>query len=73
MSFDGLTDPLRFYTVATVVTVVLTMVLLAVLRLREAWTPLRTWFVILPVALGAMWLGHGAWVVLVTLISLFGF
>jgi phosphatidate cytidylyltransferase len=67
------TDPLAIYTVATIVTVVVTMAVLAALHMREAWTPLRTWFVILPVALGAMWLGHGAWAVFVTLISLVGF
>jgi phosphatidate cytidylyltransferase len=68
-----LAEPLHFYTVAAVAVVALTMVLLAVLRMREAWTPLRTWFVILPVALGAMWLGHGTWAVFVTLVSLIGF
>ena len=66
-------DPLRFYTLATLVTVVVTAGLLALLRLPGAWTPLRTWFLILPVALGAMWLGQGAWTVLVTVVSVLGF
>lgn len=66
-------DPLLFYTVATVVTVVLTMALMTVLRLPGSWVPMRTWFVILPVALGAMWLGHGAWTVFVTVVSIVAF
>jgi len=74
MSFEDLgDDPLALYTVASAATVVVTMVLLAVLRLREAWTPLRTWFVMLPIALGAIWLGHGPWAVLVTVVSVFAF
>jgi phosphatidate cytidylyltransferase len=66
-------DPLLFYTVATFVTVVITVGLLVVLRLPGAWTPLRTWFVILPVALGAMWLGQAAWAVLVAVVSIVAF
>jgi phosphatidate cytidylyltransferase len=74
MSLTELTsDPLRFYTVATVATVLVTGGLLAVLRLPGAWVPLRTWFVILPVALGAMWLGQGAWTVLVAVVSIVAF
>jgi phosphatidate cytidylyltransferase len=74
MSLDELTsDPLRFYTVATIATVLVTTGLLAVLRLPGAWIPLRTWFVILPVALGAMWLGQAAWTVLVTVVSILAF
>ena len=67
------TDPLLFYTAAVVATVVATIVVLAMLRIPGAWVPFRTWFVILPVALGAMWLGHGAWAVFVTLVSMIGF
>jgi phosphatidate cytidylyltransferase len=66
-------DPLRFYTLATLVTVVVTAAILVLLRLPGAWVPLRTWFVILPVALGAMWLGQGAWTILVTVVSVLGF
>ena len=74
MDIEAVTsDPLLFYTVATVVAVVATAVALAVLRIPGAWVPLRTWFVILPIALGAMWLGHGAWAVFVTLVSIAGF
>ncbi len=74
LGLEGIgSEPLLFYTLATAVTVVLTMALLAVLRLPGAWVPLRTWFVILPIALGAMWLGQPAWTVFVTLISLVAF
>lgn len=74
MSIEELaSDPLRFYVVATAATVGLTIAVLAVLRLPGAWVPLRTWFVILPVALGTIWLGHGAWAVFVTVVSLLGF
>ncbi len=66
-------EPLGFYTIATVATVVVTSALLAVLRLPGAWIPLRTWFVILPFALGAMWLGQGAWTVRVAVVSLLAF
>lgn len=66
-------DPLRFYTVATIVTVFVTSALLAVLKLPGAWIPLRTWFIILPIALGAMWLGQGAWTVLVAVVSILAF
>jgi len=66
-------DPLRFFTAATVATVFVTIGLLARLRLPGAWVPLRTWFVMLPVALGAMWLGHGAWTVLVAVVSILAF
>jgi phosphatidate cytidylyltransferase len=66
-------DPLRLYTLATVVTVILTTGLLALLRLPGAWVPLRTWFAILPVALGAMWLGQGAWTLLVAVVSILAF
>jgi phosphatidate cytidylyltransferase len=70
---DLVSDPLAFYTAATVGTIVVTSVILAVLRLPGAWTSLRTWFVILPVALGALWLGQAAWTVLVAVVSILGF
>ena len=74
MIFEELAnDPLLLYTSAVAMTVVVAVVLLALLRIPGAWVPLRTWFVILPVVLGAMWLGHGAWAVLVTLVSIAGF
>jgi predicted CDP-diglyceride synthetase/phosphatidate cytidylyltransferase len=74
VGLDELTgDPLRFYTVAAIVTVAVTSVLLAVLRIPGAWIPLRTWFLILPIALGAMWLGQGAWTVLVAVVSILAF
>jgi len=74
VSIDELAgDPLRFYTVATIVTVVVVSGLLALVRLPGAWIPLRTWFVILPIALGAMWLGQGVWTVLVAAVSILAF
>jgi phosphatidate cytidylyltransferase len=74
MGIDELaSDPLRLYSVAAVVAVIVTIGLLAVLRIPGAWVPLRTWFAILPIALGAMWLGHGPWALFVTVVSMFGF
>jgi phosphatidate cytidylyltransferase len=70
---DLASDALAFYVAAAAVTVALTVGLLALLRLPGAWVPLRTWFVILPVALGAIWLGHGAWALFVTLVSMLAF
>jgi phosphatidate cytidylyltransferase len=66
-------EPLAFYTAAVAVVVVVVSGLLAVVRIPGAWTPLRTWFVILPIALGALWLGQGAWTVLVTVVSVLAF
>jgi phosphatidate cytidylyltransferase len=66
-------DPLAFYTIATAVVVILTSGLLAVVHISGAWTPLRTWFLILPVALGAIWLGQGAWTVFVASVSILAF
>jgi phosphatidate cytidylyltransferase len=72
--FDGIAqDPLRFYTVATVVLVVVVSALLALVRLPGVWVPIRTWLVMLPLALGALWIGQTAWVLLVTVISLMAF
>jgi phosphatidate cytidylyltransferase len=70
---DLASDPLLLYTLATAVTVLVTIVVLALLRLPGAWVPLRTWFIILPIALGAMWLGQGAWTIVVTVVSILGF
>jgi phosphatidate cytidylyltransferase len=66
-------DPLLFYTLATLAAVVVTTGLIAVLRIPGAWVSFRTWFVILPIALGAMWLGQGAWTVLVAVVSILAF
>jgi phosphatidate cytidylyltransferase len=71
---DGIAqDPLRFYTVATVVFVVVVSALLALVRLPGVWVPIRTWLVMLPLALGALWIGQAGWVLLVTVISLVAF
>ena len=66
-------DPLAFYSVATAITVVVVSVLLALVRLPGAWVPIRTWLIMLPIALGALWLGQLAWIVLITVISLVAF
>jgi hypothetical protein len=66
-------DPLHFYTVATVVFVIVVSALLALVRLPGVWVPIRTWLVMLPLALGALWIGQAAWVLLVTVISLIAF
>jgi phosphatidate cytidylyltransferase len=74
VGLDELTgDPLRFYTVAAIVTIAVVSALLAALRLPGAWIPLRTWFLILPIALGAMWLGREAWTVLIAVVSIAAF
>lgn len=73
-----LTDPLVFYTIATVAILVGASVLFAVIHLSSGFLPIRTWLVILPIALGALWLGEllGTqlpWAVLVATVSVFGF
>lgn len=65
--------PLPLYTAATVLVVGGLSVALAAFRLREAYAPIRTWLVMLPVALGALWLGQGAWTALVTIVAIAGF
>jgi phosphatidate cytidylyltransferase len=71
---DELTaNPLQFYTLATVAAVVIVSGLLALVRLPGVWVPIRTWLVMLPIALGALWLGQLAWVVLVTVVSVIAF
>lgn len=66
-------DPLRFYTVATAVAVVVVSGLLAAVRLPGVWIPIRMWLVMLPIALGALWLGQVAGVILITAISIVAF
>lgn len=66
-------EPLAFYTVATVVVVIGVSALLAVVRLPGVWVPIRTWLVMLPVILGALWIGTWAWTVLVAVVSIVSF
>jgi phosphatidate cytidylyltransferase len=61
------------YTLLTVVGVAGISGVLALVRLRSAFLPIRTWLLMLPVVLGALWLGLGAWAVLVTVVSVLGF
>ena len=78
MDLEALTDPLVFYTVATVVILVAASVLFAVIHLPGGFVPIRTWLVILPIALGTIWVGElvGSqlpWAVLVATVSVLGF
>jgi phosphatidate cytidylyltransferase len=65
--------PLAVYTIATAIVLVGVSVLLAIVRVPGVWVPIRTWLVMLPIALGALWLGPPAWTVLVTVVSILGF
>ncbi len=69
----ALQQPLVFYTVATAVMVVGVSLLLAVIRLPGVWVPIRTWLVMLPIALGALWIGTWAWALLVVAVSFVAF
>ena len=77
-------DPLAVATIATAVAVVLVAILLLAVRIPGCWTPIKTWLVMLPVILGALWLGRlleaqtgrGAalpWTLLVGAVSLLAF
>jgi phosphatidate cytidylyltransferase len=70
---QALAQPLAFYTMASAAVVVAASALLAAVRLPGAWTPVRTWLVMLPIALGAIWLGQGAWTLLVAVVSILAF
>lgn len=78
MDLEALTDPLVFYTLATIVILVAASILFAVIHLPGGFVPIRTWLVILPIALGTIALGQLAgsqlpWAVLVAVVSVFGF
>jgi phosphatidate cytidylyltransferase len=66
-------DPKVIYTAFVAVLVVVGAVVAAVTRLGSAWVPLRTWLVILPVLIGAVWLGAAVWTVFVAVIAMYGF
>lgn len=66
-------QPLAVYTVLSAVLLLLLVAAAALARVQAAWVPVRTWLVMLPVALGALWLGPLAWGLFITLISIFGF
>lgn len=70
---DVLSQPLPAYTAFSVVAVVLFGAFLRLVRLEAAWVPYRTWLIMLPLVLGALWLGPWAWAVLVTVVSIYGF
>lgn len=65
--------PLEIYTAATAIVLVGVSGLLAVIRLPGVWVPIRTWLLMLPIILGAIWLGAGAWTVLVTIVSILAY
>ena len=78
MNLEALSNPLAFYTVVTVVILVAASALFAVIHLPGGFLPIRTWLVILPIALGSIWVGEliGSqlpWAVLVATVSVFGF
>ncbi len=78
MNLEALSNPLAFYTVVTVVILVAASALFAVIHLPGGFLPIRTWLVILPIALGSIWIGEliGSqlpWAVLVATVSVFGF
>lgn len=64
---------LVIYTVATGIVLVGVSGILAAIRLPGVWVPIRTWLLMLPIILGAIWLGAGAWTVLVTAVSLLAY
>jgi phosphatidate cytidylyltransferase len=77
-------DPLAVATIATAVAIGLVAVLLFLVRIPGSWTPIKTWLVMLPIALGTLWLGRlleaqtgrGAalpWTILVAVVSLLAF
>jgi phosphatidate cytidylyltransferase len=68
-----LSQPLPFYTAATAIVVAAVSGLLAMLRLPGAWTPVKTWLVMLPIALGAIWLGREVWAGVVAVVSILAF
>ncbi|HEX2221193.1 MAG TPA: phosphatidate cytidylyltransferase [Candidatus Limnocylindria bacterium] len=68
-----LADPLRSYTAAALVVMVVLAGVVSAARIGAAWTPMRTWLLILPALLVPIWLGAGAWTLFVTAISIFGF
>lgn len=70
---EALSQPLPAYTALAAVSVVLFGLLLRITRLTAGWAPYRTWLVMLPVVLVALWLGAWAWALLITFLSIFGF
>lgn len=69
----ALQQPLGFYTAATIAMVVGVSAMLAIIRLPGVWVPIRTWLIMLPIVLGALWIGTGAWVLLVAAVSIVSF
>jgi len=71
-------QPLLFYTVATALVLVGVSVFLAVVRVPGVWVPIRTWLVMLPIVLGALWIDElffrqPVWTILVAAVSIMAF
>jgi phosphatidate cytidylyltransferase len=68
-----LSDPLRAYTAAALAAMLVIAGVVSVARIGAAWTPMRTWLLILPALLVPIWLGAGTWTAFVAIISILGF
>jgi len=73
VGIEALPQPLAAYTALAAISVVVFGVFLRITRLTAGWLPYRTWLVMLPVVLVALWLGTWAWALLITLLSIYGF
>jgi phosphatidate cytidylyltransferase len=66
-------DPKVFYTAFLAGLLIAGVVAAAATRMGAAWVPLRTWLIILPAIIFAVWLGAPAWTVFVAVVSMYGF
>jgi len=73
VGIEALPQPLAAYTALAAISVVVFGLFLRITRLTTGWLPYRTWLVMLPVVLIALWLGTWAWAILITLLSIYGF
>ena len=78
MDLGALTDPIVFYTVATIVVIVAAAALFSFIHLSAGLLAIRTWLVIIPIALGTIGAGRVIgtqlpWAILVAMVSVLGF
>jgi phosphatidate cytidylyltransferase len=73
VGIEALSQPLAAYTALAALSVVLFGLFLRITRLTAGWLPYRTWLVMLPPVLVALWLGVWAWAFLITMLSIYGF
>ena len=66
-------EPLRAYTFVAASALVLLSAVVAATRLASAWQPIRTWLLMAPLIIGALWIGSAAWTLLVTVASVMAF